>query len=42
MAFKFPSPSEKSLPSIPFMDMEGMLGKDFSDGLGNLKAILEK
>ncbi len=24
------------------MDMEGMLGKDFSDGLGNLKTILEQ
>jgi len=25
-----------------FTDMEGMLGKDLSAGLGNLKAILEK
>ncbi len=24
------------------MDMEGMIGKDFQDGLNNLKAILEK
>ena len=24
------------------MDMEGMIGKDFQDGLNNLKAVLEK
>lgn len=27
---------------LPFMGMDKMIGKDFSDGLNNLKAILEK